>query len=141
MNVISILILISFSIDCQTPTTDQLKWCPLIQTNGTSKELGIYHRFRNKGGEADFVMFNRAGDEWLFNVTHNRSQEYDIHLLYNTVKHIESNKGIAYRFGLYRHVLDKTTGIPVRTLHDCSVRQRVKIKFSFVLYNTKLLSI
>ena len=118
-----ILILISVSIDCQ-------KWCPLIETNGTYSGLGIYHRFRNYEGEADFVMFNRAGDEWLFDVIYNGSDKYDIDLLYNTVKHIESNKRIVYGFGLYRNVWD-LVGFPVRTLLDCSVTQRVIVCMIF----------
>ena len=118
---ISILLLISISINCET---NQTNWCPLIQTNGTYNEIGTYHRFLNNQGKADSVMFNRAGDKWLFDVLRNGSDEYDIHLMYDTVKHTEE-KGILYRFSIY-HSYPVFLGRGV-VRRDCAVRKKVKI--------------
>ena len=122
---ILVLILISVSIDSQT--TYQSKWCQHIQTNGTSKELGIYHRFRNGKGEGDYVMFNRAGAEWLFNITRNGSDKYHIIWRFNETKLIE-DKGIVYRFGIYR-IMPIDFGQTLFMWRDCYVRDKVKNTF------------
>ena len=123
---ISILLLISVSIDCRD-------WCPYVKPNGTYRGLGIYHQFRSRDvKESDYVMFNRAGDEWIFNIIHNGSDKYDIHLFNNTVKHIESNKGVVFRFALYGYGPANTLGHlrpNVHTYRDCTVRKRVKISY------------
>ena len=125
MHFISILILISFSIDCQTSTTDQLKWCPLIQTNGTSKELGIYRRFLNDQSETEYVMFNRDGEEWLFNITyHKLTPKYDIKLLNNTIQY--NVKRVVHRFGIYRYDPVWSPDDPTH-YQDCSVKREVNI--------------
>ena len=121
----SILILSSVSIFCVDSVVIPQDWCHYVKPNGTYKGLRIYRRFLNKKGEADYVMFNRAGDEWLFNVTHIESDEYGIRLLDNTVKHIESNKGTVYRFGIYCKQEGRLSDS--FTYLDCTVRQRVKI--------------
>ena len=45
-------------------------WCSLIKTNGTHKGLGIYHRWYERDiNKSEYVMFNRAGYEWKFEIT------------------------------------------------------------------------
>ena len=116
-----ILILTSVSIDCEN-------WCPYIKPNDTYKSLRMYYRFRNDEGEADFVMYNRAGAEWLFNVTHNGSDKYDIHLLYNTVKHTV-DEAVLHRFGVLTKIKKRVWPVIVYSDWDCTVsslQNRVK---------------
>ena len=121
---ITILILFSVSLNCQT--TDPTDWCPLIQTNGASKELGIYHRFLNAESKAEFVMFNRDGEEWLFNITYDKTTDkYDIKLLYNTIKY--KVEAFVYRFGIFRYDPKwMHPGNPTQ-YQDCYVRRKVNI--------------
>ena len=131
---VSILLLIFVSINCENSviiaTTDQLKWCPLIQTNGTINELGICHRFRDSLINAEYVMFNRAGAEWLFNVTYNKTNDkYGINLLYNTTKY--KVEGFVHRYGLfsYEPKSDRRLGTQRQ---NCYVSRKVNIiRFSF----------
>ena len=116
---ISIVILISVSIDSMDSVVIPKDWCPYVKPNGTYKGLGIYPRFRTTDvKEIDFVMFNRAGDEWLFNITHIGSDKYDIHLLDNTVKHT-GYEGVLHKFGIFIH--KRTSGRLDIKYWDCSV--------------------
>ena len=131
---ILLLLLIPVSIDSHT--TNQTDWCQHIHTNGKLKDLGIYHRFRNGEGEGDYVMYNRAGAEWLFNITFDGSDEYGIKWLKNTIEYIE-DEGIVHRFGLYS-ITGKLNGKPYSAWQYCSVRQRVKIKFLYCFLQLKI---
>ena len=135
MQIISILLLISVSINCEDSVFIPPDWCPYIKPNGTYKGLAIYRRYRSlEEKESDFVMFNRAGDEWLFKFEYKGKDNYDIHVLNDTLKR-NTSEGVLFRFGIYR----KRESIGRQYL-DCSVKQRVKSLY-FVVLIIKLLSI
>ena len=117
---ISILLLI-VSINCED-------WCPYVKPNGTYRGLGIYHRYRDSSGNADFVMYNRAGYEWLFDLTYIGNQKYVFELRNNSHKPID-DKLVVYRFAIYEK---RYIGSPpwISQYLDCTVKKKVK----FVLY-------
>ena len=109
-----ILLLISVSIDCEN---HRQHLCSLIKPNGTYKGLGIYKRFFENYSE-EFVMFNRAGAEWLFDVTSaNMTGLFNIKLRADSVKNVQ-DRGVAYRFSSY-HLS--------QTPMDCRVETAVKL--------------
>ena len=111
-----ILLLFCVSIDCQNQT---LKWCSLIKPNGIYKGLGIYRRFFENRTD-QLVMFNKAGAEWLFDVTSDyRTGVFNISV--NSVKNIPG-KGVVYRFGTF-HDIENTT----KKSMDCRVETAVKL--------------
>ena len=130
MLLISILLLISVSINCEDSVVIPRDWCPIVKPNGTYKGLRIYHRFLDINGSEEYVMFNSAGDEWLFKLGYNGS-EYDINILDDTLKH-NTSEGVDYRFGIY---FKEGTWLSRAVSLDCAVRQIVK---TFILRFLKL---
>ena len=139
---ISILLLISVSINCEDSVVSPLDWCPIVKPNGTYKGLGIYHRFHSVKGEANFVMFNSAGDEWIFELGYNRSHEYGIEMLSHTLKR-NTSEGVDYRFSIYCKESKFVSPVPeiLVTYLDCTVRKEVKISYFLFFSIIKLLSI
>ena len=115
MLLISILLLISVSINCED-------WCPLIQTNGTYKGLGIYKQFYEADIEKyNLVMFNRAGDDWHFKTG---KDDYIIEMLNGTL-YPKASTGYAYRFSIYFE--ERGTFSDTHIKVDCTVRNRVNL--------------
>ena len=112
---ILILLLISISIKCEN-------WCQRVKPNGTYKGLGIYHQFQALETDSQFIMFNRAGAQWPFDVTYDGSDKYDINWRFNEFKHYKDD-GVLYRFGMY----EKHFNFPahITTFLDCTVRNKV----------------
>ena len=114
---ILIILLISVSIDCEN---QRQNWCSLINPNGVYKGLGIYRRYNSWDYQSnELVMFNRAGAEWLFDVTFDqKKQTFNIIMRDNSVKKID-DKGVVHRFGIFDYVWSER-------LWDCRVQTSVK---------------
>ena len=79
-------------------------WCSLIKPNGSYKGLGIYHRwYERHEGKAEYVMFNRAGYEWKFEITGSPQtglKEMNISLIEGSLKRVD-DRNVVNRFGIY----------------------------------------
>ena len=118
------LILIAVGVDCYD-------WCPLVKPNGTYRGLGIYRRFRDSDGNSDFIMYNRFGAEWRFDL-HPDNKSHPIVMWDNTVKEID-DKEVVNRFGVYGGVIKKpvsATNPVVYISIDCAVKTIVNKNFS-----------
>ena len=88
---ISLLILICLSaVKCEN-------WCPFVKPNNNYKGLGIYRRFYRQTSN-EYVMFNRAGAEWLFRITYDEQNKAFGLQFNNSVKRIQDDQ-VLYRFG------------------------------------------
>ena len=62
MNSLMIFCFFFASIQCND-------WCLLIAPDGNYRELGITRHWKTKDeNSGEFVMYNKVGDEWLFDI-------------------------------------------------------------------------
>ena len=112
------LLLIIVCVDCQD-------WCPLVNPNGTYKAIGVYHRYLDLYGKNEFVMYNRAGNEWTFDLIFD-GNNYSIAFRNESVKNVKDN-GVVNRFGLYRE------NVKFGVYMDCTIKTNVN-KLSINLF-------
>ena len=113
-----ILLLVTFSIDCQNQTQDM---CPIIKPNGNYEGLGIYRGYYwdKRRITSDYVMYNRAGSQWLFGVTFDEmTRSFDIKMIANSV-HTTQHREVVHRFSTY-HTMSSL-------YMDCWVEKAVKL--------------
>ena len=79
-------------------------WCPFITPNDTYEELGITRNWTGANEkDVDYVMYNRVGNEWLFNITGSGNyspQSLNIEMIEGSVRN-GSDPNVIYRFAMY----------------------------------------
>ena len=91
--------------------TKCVDWCSLIAPDGRSHELGITRKWKSTGeGGVEFIMYNRAGKEWLFTFTAENihsPKSIQIKIDEKSVRK-GSDSDVIHRFGIYSEGKIKT---------------------------------
>ena len=97
MNLFLIFCFFFSSIKCED-------WCSYIAPDGNYTELGITRHWRNpEENDFEYVMYNRVGNEWLFNITTDDNyspQSIRIEMIEGSVRK-GPDSDIINRFGIY----------------------------------------
>ena len=107
-------------------------WCPLIAPDGNYKELGVTRHWKGfEERDAELVMFNRYGNEWLFNITADDNyspQSVRIEMIEGSVRK-GPDSDVINRFGIYvKSTPFVVQGVPTDISYDIRLRKEVCLR-------------
>ena len=104
-------------------------WCSLIKPNGTYKGLGMYRYFEVQDkGIGSFLMYNRAGAEWKFQINYTDDM-LSLKMIENSTKE-SANEDVVHRIGFYIfHRSDPLKDKKQGSVFDCTIKTAVRLHF------------